>query len=147
MKCKAMVMAGVLLFAVSLALAGENGKGDGFWTGLQSKLQKPTPTRKSTAVTAVGGVRGAKSGEVADLYWKGQEKRVAVGEDELEKFSLGVETRVKGDNAQARKHFEEFLRDYPQSSLRPEAQQAVERLKAEVVVPAGDQTPATTGGK
>ena len=147
MKCKAMVVAGLLVLAISQAQAGQDGKGDGFWTGLQGKLQKLTPTRKSTAVTAVGGVRGAKSGEVADLYWKGQEKRVQVGEDELEKFNLAVETRVKGDNAQARKHFEDFLRDYPQSSLRPEAQQAVEKLQAEAAVPAGDQTPATRGGK
>jgi TolA-binding protein len=146
MKCKAIVVAGLLL-AVSLAQAGEDGKGGGFWTGLQSKLQKLTPTRKSTAVTAVGGVRGAKSGEVADLYWKGEEKRVEVGEDELEKFNLAMETRVKGDSALARKHFEEFLRDFPQSSLRPEAQQAVEKLKAEGATPAGEQAPAAAGSK
>ncbi len=124
-----------LLLAVSVARAGVDDK-DGFWGGLQAKLQKLAPTRKSTAVTAVGGVRGAKNGEVADLYWKGEEKRIVVGEDELEKFNLALESKGKGDNALARKHFEEFLRDFPKSSLRAEAQQAVERLKSEEAAPA-----------
>jgi TolA-binding protein len=129
-----------LLLAVSVAQAGQDGKSDGFWSSLMNKLQKVTPTRKSTATTAVGGVRGAKSDEANDMYWKGKEKGVEIGEDELEKFKLAVETKSKGDNALALKHFEEFLRDYPKSSLRAECQEAVDRLKA-------DASPAGAAGK
>jgi hypothetical protein len=130
MKRTIFAVSGVIL-AVSVALAGQDGKGDGFWSALRSKLEKVTPTRKSTATTAVGGVRGAKNDEAADIYWKGKDKRVEVGEDELEKFNLAVECRIKGENGLALKHFEEFLRDYPRSSLRAEGLQAVEKLKVE----------------
>jgi TolA-binding protein len=135
MRNKALVVLALLL-AVSVARAGQDGKDDGFWSGLLTKLQKLAPTRKSTAVTAVGGVRGAKNDEVADIYWKGREKSVEVGEDELEKFNVALESRKKGDNALALRHFEEFLRDYPHSSMGPEAQQAVERIKSAVGAPA-----------
>lgn len=121
---------GVML-VVTVGLAGQDGKGDGFWSALKSKLEKITPTRKSTATTAVGGVRGAKNDEAADIYWKGKNKRAEVGEDELDKFNLAVECGLKGENKLAQKHFEEFLQDYPNSSLRPEGLKAVERLKAQ----------------
>lgn len=123
-------VSGVMLI-VSVVLAGQDGKGEGFWNALRSKLEKVTPTRKSTATTAVGGVRGAKNDEAVDIYWKGKNNRAEIGEDELEKFNLAVECRLKGDNKLAQKHFEEFLQDYPNSSLRTEGLQAVEKLKAE----------------
>jgi hypothetical protein len=123
-------VSGVMLI-VSVVLAGQDGKGDGFWSALRSKLEKVTPTRKSTATTAVGGVRGAKNDEAVDIYWKGKNKRAEIGEDELEKFNLAVECRLKGENKLAQKHFEEFLHDYPNSTLRPEGLQAIEKLKEE----------------
>jgi TolA-binding protein len=123
-------MAGVLLglfMAVSTVQAAE---GEGFWGSLASKLHKLAPTRKSTATTAVGGVRGTK-GEGDDIYWKGREKSVEIGEDELEKFNQAVESRGKGDTELALKQFDEFLRYFPKSTLRADAQQAVELIRAE----------------
>ena len=116
-----------LLLAVSTARAAE---GDAFWNSLASKLHKLAPTRKSTATTAVGGVRGTK-GDGSEIYWKGKETGVEIGEDELERFNQAMESRNKGDKELALRQFDEFLRDFPKSTLRSDAQQAVELLKAD----------------
>jgi hypothetical protein len=105
---------------------------DVFWDKLQNKLEKLVPAKKASTTTAVGGVRGAKNDEAADVYWKGKDKAVEVNEEEIQKFNLAVECKLKGDNESALKHFEEFLVQYPQSHLRVESLQAVEKLKVDI---------------
>jgi hypothetical protein len=125
----------VLLFATTALGADNNGKngknGEPFWCNLQNKTQKLTPTKKSTAMVAVAGVKGAKN-DGADLYWKGREKRVEIGEDEIHKFNVAVECQINGNPNQALQQFEAFLKEFPKSSLRTEGAQAVEMLKAEL---------------
>lgn len=132
MKKSAMVFCGLLLVA-TMAHGGQTVNKDAFWEKLASSLEKLTPVRKSATTTAVGGVRGAKSDDSADIYWKGKEKPVEMAEEELKKFSNAVDSRMKGDKEQALKQFEELLAAYPQSAFKVEGLQAVDRLKREIV--------------
>jgi TolA-binding protein len=135
------VLAVALLCMITTAYAAEPGsKKDSFWETLQGKLEKLTPTKKVTNTTAVGGVRGAKNDEATDIYWKGKDKPVEIDEEEIHKFNLAVETKFKGNNELALKQFEEFLAEYPQSSLRVEGLQATEKIRMEIA--AASQQPA-----
>jgi hypothetical protein len=55
-----------------------------------------------------------------------------MAQDEMLKFNGAVESKMKGDNEQALKQFEEFLVMYPQSAFRVEGLQAVEKIKQEI---------------
>lgn len=131
MKTRLMLAAGVLCLATAV-YAEQGGKKDVFWDKLQNKLEKLTPAKKAAATTAVGGVRGAKNDDAADIYWKGKDKSVEMNEEEMQKFNLAVESKLKGDNELALKHFEEFLDQYPQSAFRVEGLQAAEKIRMEI---------------
>lgn len=120
------------LLLVLTAAAAHGGEKDGFWDKLQNKLEKVTPAKKASATTAVGGVRGAKNDDATEIYWKGKDKSSEMNEEELHKFNLAVESKVKGDNELAMKQFEEFLAAYPLSPFRVEGLQAVEKIKLEI---------------
>lgn len=132
MKTRIMLVAGLLCLSTA-AYAQQAGKNDEFWNNLQNKLEKIVPTKKGATTTAVGGVRGAKNDDAADIYWKGKEKPAEVSEEEMQVFTRAVESKLKGDNELALKQFEEFLSLYPQSSLRNEGLKAVEKIKVEMV--------------
>jgi hypothetical protein len=129
MKLSIVVFA-LLLFAVT-ALGAQEKKKEPFWNLLQGKVQKLAPRKKNTAPAAVAGIKGSKN-DRADIYWKGKEKKVDIDEDELTKFTLAMEYQEKGDKALALKHFNDFLREYPNSSLHGEGVQAVQLLKTEL---------------
>mgnify|MGYP001073393743 CR=1 FL=1 len=145
MKKRAMIVC-TLLLAATVAHGEEAAKKDAFWEKLASKLEKLAPVKKSATTTAVGGVRGAKSDDSADIYWKGKEKPVEMAEEELQTFNRAVSCRMKGESEQALRQFEEFLAAYPQSAFRVEGVQAVEKLKQEIAaakaLPAGQPAPA-----
>lgn len=124
-----MILACALVLSAALAYGEQK---DGFWDKLQYKLEKVTPAKKGSATTAVGGVRGAKNDEATDVYWKGKDKTSEVNEDEMLKFNLALESKLKGDNELALKQFEEFLSAYPQSTFRVEGLQAVEKIRVEM---------------
>lgn len=128
MKIKIVVFCGMML-AASVVQGAEK---DGFWNRMLNRLEKVTPAKKTSTTTAVGGVRGAKNEDATDIYWKGKDKPLEVPEDELQKFNAGVETKLKGNNEQALKQFEEFLAVYPNSSLRLDGLQAAERIRSEI---------------
>ena len=146
MKNKMVVFCGMML-AASVVQGAEK---DGFWDKMQNRLEKVTPAKKTSATTAVGGVRGAKNDDAADIYWKGKDKPVEAPDEELQKFNAGVEAKLKGDNELALKQFEEFLAAYPNSSLRLDRMQAAERIRNEIaaakrpvkIEPAAPATPA-----
>lgn len=144
MKKRAMIVCSLLL-AATMAHGEQTDKKDAFWEKLANKLEKLTPVKKSSTTTAVGGVRGAKNDDSTDIYWKGKEKPVEMAEEELQKFNSAVECRMKGDNEQALKQFEEFLATYPESAFKVEGLQAVEKLKQEIaaarVAPAVQSAP------
>lgn len=132
MKTKTLLTLGTLLLIFVVANGVQGAGKDGFWDSLQGKLEKVTPAKKSGVTTAVGGVRGAKNESSSDMYWKGKDKSPSVPEEELQKFRTALDTKVKGNNEEALKLFQEFLNAYPQSSLRVEGLQAVEKIKAEM---------------
>lgn len=136
----------ILTLALILAAAVAHGEQkDGFWDKLQYKLEKVTPAKKASSTTAVGGVRGAKNDDAADIYWKGKDKTAEISEEEMKKFNLAIEAKLKGDNELALKQFEEFNAAYPQSSFRVEGLQAIEKIKLEIAAaknPPKVETPA-----
>jgi hypothetical protein len=121
-----------LLFAVAVAHGAQVGKKDAFWDMMQNKLVKVAPVKKQSTQGIPGGVRGAKNDDANDIYWKGKDKTVEMTDEEMQKFSLAMETKLKGDNEQALKLFEEFLVMYPQSSFRLEGMQATEKIRTEI---------------
>lgn len=128
MKKEMVVFCGMML-AASVVQGAEK---DGFWDKMQNRLEKVTPAKKTSTTTAVGGVRGAKNDDAADIYWKGKDKPVEAPEEELQKFNAGVEAKLKGDNELALKQFDEFIATYPNSSLRLDSMQAAERIRNEI---------------
>ncbi|NJD91166.1 MAG: hypothetical protein FIA91_06595 [Geobacter sp.] len=128
MKKEMVVFCGMML-AASVVQGAEK---DGFWDKMQNRLEKVTPAKKTSATTAVGGVRGAKNDDAADIYWKGKDKPVEAPDEELQKFNAGVEAKLKGDNELALKQFDEFIAAYPNSSLRLDSMQAAERIRNEI---------------
>ena len=131
MKTKTILML-IMLLTVVFVCGAQGAEKDTFWDTLKVKLSKITPAKKVDVTTSVAGVRGAKNSSDSDVYWKGKDKSEFVTEEELQKFNLAVDAKVKGNNEQALKQFEEFLNGYPQSPLRLDALQAVEKIKIEL---------------
>ncbi len=142
MKTGIMFVAGLLCMTTAV-YAGQGPKKDSFWDKLQNKFEKLVPAKKGATTTAVGGVRGAKNDDAADIYWKGKDKTVEMSDEEHQKFNLAVESKLKGDNELALKHFEEFLVLYPQSNFRVEGLQAAEKIRTEI---AATKAPARVEG-
>lgn len=147
MKIRTLLMFSALLVFV-MTSGAQGATKDSFWDNLQGKLEKVTPAKKSSVTTAVGGVRAAKNEPASDMYWKGKDKSPSVPEDELQKFKIAVDTKVNGNNEEALKLFQEFLKKYPQSSLRVEGLQAVDKIKAEMAAAkAPAEVPAKAASK
>ncbi len=117
-----------LAFGSQILYADEQGGTLSFWEKLRKKLESFTPEKKSvvTTTTATGGVRGAPMAS-EDLYWKGEvsAQTQTIDADELEAFKKGIAFVDAGDKQQAQAAFSEFIKDYPDSSLRKDADQAL----------------------
>ncbi len=122
----------ISLVLILVAAVAHGEQKDGFWDKLQYKLEKVTPAKKASSTTAVGGVRGAKNDDATDIYWKGKDKSPELNEEELQKFNLAVESKLKGDNESSLKQFNEFLDTYPNSAFRVEGLQAADKIKLEI---------------
>lgn len=123
----------VLLTTAGLATAQDNAS---FWQQLRNKLEGISPQKKGTTTTAVGGVRGAKDNSGASLYWKGEEKPLTVGEEELASFNDASLAAMNGEDAAALAGFQKFLASYPESVLKGDALAAIAQLQpARAVVP------------
>jgi len=112
-----------------LHAADSNDSWSGFWEKLRMKIEQMTPQKKLTTTTAVGGVRGAAV-EVSDVYWKGEAKPQTVDDGELTAFQKAMALVESGQKEQARAAFGEFVKAYPASPLKPDADQAIARLVA-----------------
>jgi TolA-binding protein len=128
----------VLLATAGLATAQDNSS---FWQQLKNKLEGISPQKKGTTTTAVGGVRGAKDNSGASLYWKGEEKPLTVGEDELASFNDASLAAMNGENAAALAGFQKFLASYPESVLKGDALAAIALLQP---APAAEKPAAPT---
>ena len=128
---RAIIVVLVLLLSAGVVCA-EVGKSEKtFWDGLRSKIEKVTPTKKTSVTTAVGGVRGARNEDDSELYWKGKEDVLAVSEGELTAFNEAMQTAIDGDKTRAAELFESFVAQYPMSELRQDSLHALENLKTD----------------
>jgi TolA-binding protein len=122
-----------VLFAVSIGAqpiyaADKTGSIQSFWDMLRSKLESLTPQKKVTATNATGGVRGAAV-ESEDVYWKNEATGQAIDAGELDAFKKAFKLNETGNKEQASTAFSEFIKKYPDSSLRKDADQALALLK------------------
>ena len=106
------------------------------WEKMKTRLESIAPQKKTAATTAVGGVRGAKDQAADSLYWKAEEKvekteeLPSIDETEYARFSEALQAAAGGKHDEATAKFEAFLKDYPQSTLRPDAEEALQTLLA-----------------
>lgn len=123
-----LLMLGMALASQGLYAAEKNDNKPSFWDSLRSKLESLTPQKKVTATTAVGGVRGAAVA-TEDMYWKGASSPQVIDADELEAFMAAMKLNDANDAAQAQSAFAEFIKKYPESTLRKDAEQALSLLQ------------------
>ena len=107
--------------------AAKTEEASSLWDSLRNKIESLTPKKKLVSTTAVGGVRGAQI-ESDDLYWKGESVAQEVNLDELTDFKNALTLYDAGNSERAKNAFGKFVKDYPQSSLFADANQALELL-------------------
>lgn len=113
-----------IAFNPLMLYAGEQGDTMSFWERLRSKLESFTPQKKVTATNATGGVRGAAMAS-DDVYWKNDASAQTIDSDELDAFKKAVALIDAGNKKQAQVAFSEFIKKYPESTLRKDADQAL----------------------
>lgn len=120
----------LLLAVFVLAAQGVHAEGKelSFWEKLRRKVEIFTPQKQLGATTAVGGVRGAPS-DANDIYWKGEAMEQTIDADELAAFKKAMNLAMAGDVPQAQAAFEGFVKAYPNSRLRKDADEALAALK------------------
>lgn len=123
-----LVLVGLTLGAQMLHAGEASGNVQGFWERLRSKIESLAPQKRVTATNATGGVRGA-SVSSEDIYWKGEAFAQAIAADELEAFKAAMKLAESNDVAQAQTAFSAFIKKYPESALRKDAEQAQALLK------------------
>lgn|SRR3989338_2355773 len=123
-----------VLFLLGLALgsqalyAADKGNGSqSFWDKLRVKIESMTPQKKTSVTTATGGVRGAPSSS-EDMYWKNEATGQTAANGELEAFKKAMQLAGSADKAQAKTAFADFIKKYPGSSLRKDADEALALL-------------------
>ena len=121
----------IMLFLLALTLASQGLYADerststqSFWDMLRSKLESFTPKKKVTATNATGGVRGAAVAS-EDVYWKDESTGQTIDAVELDAFKKAVKLIDTGDKTQAKTAFSDFIKKYPDSPLRKDADQAL----------------------
>jgi TolA-binding protein len=123
MKKMIILLLGLLL--TSNALADEERKAEeGLLDTLRKKIEMLMPKKKLQTTTAVGGVRGSKA-DANDLYWKGEKAEEGIDADELAAFDEALSLAEAGEMAAAEKGLKAFVKAYPSSQLREDAEQAL----------------------
>ncbi|OGS96025.1 MAG: hypothetical protein A3H31_04920 [Gallionellales bacterium RIFCSPLOWO2_02_FULL_57_47] len=123
-----LLLLGLALFSQALHAGEKNDKALSFWDRLRGKIESLTPQKQLGATTATGGVRGAFIAS-EDMYWKNDTSGQTIGSDELEVFTRAMKLTDSDDKAQAQAAFAEFIKQYPQSILRKDADQALALLQ------------------
>jgi len=97
----------------------------GLFFKVWEKLKSINPTQKQSAKAAqiyTAGIRGAESTDtLLKPYWKDDLTQDKAFQAELQSFSKAQLKLDKGDLENAVKDFEQFLKQYQSSSLRPNA--------------------------
>lgn len=119
---------GMSLFSQSLLAGEKSANTSSFWDKLRGKVESLTPQKKLSVTTATGGVRGAPAA-TEDMYWKNDASAQTVAADELEAFAKAMKLTDLDDKTQAQAAFSEFVKKFPESSLRKDADQAIVLLQ------------------
>jgi hypothetical protein len=132
----AIVAVCMLMSGAALAADGdqERKQGQGFseWLkNLQQKMGQIVPKKSLSLSTGVAGVRGSKENQQVKLYWKGKKCDDSVAEEELGDFGKCVALASAGDKENAVKELEEFMKQYPDSQLIPDAKKTLDLVKQE----------------
>lgn len=131
------ILALVLVFILSLTFAvavAQERKESGLaaWLkDLQKKIKLIMPQKSLPMETAIAGIRGTKEEQKTKLYWKGKDGDEPVSEAELAEFKSAVDLAEKGEKGTAIKELEEFMAQFPDSALIPDAKKTLDLVKAE----------------
>ena len=98
---------------------------------VQKKIDKIAPKKIQPLSTGVTGIRGTKEDASVKLYWKGKMNDEPVTDTELSAFKKGVDLAVKGERTEAVKELQEFMMQYPDSALIPDAKKTLDLVKKE----------------
>jgi len=127
-----MIMASLCFTVAGAEEPGKKSSGITDWLkNLQHKINMVAPKKSAPAATGVAGVRGAKEDAQVKLYWKGRKGEESVTEEELNEFKQGIDLAAKGDKTSAIKEIEEFMKQYPDSALIPDAKKTLDMVKTE----------------
>jgi TolA-binding protein len=127
-KLTMLLLLGLALGSQVLHAAEKNDDTMSFWEKLRSKIESFTPQRRVTSTNATGGVRGAPESS-EDVYWKNEATAKTMAADELEAFKNAMKLTASDDKAPAKTAFSEFIKKYPDSPLRKDADQALVLLQ------------------
>ena len=127
-KLTLLFLLGISLGSQALYAAESSNKTMSFWDRLRAKIESFTPQKKSSVTTATGGVRGAQIAS-DDVYWKNEASSETIAAEELEAFAKAVKLTDTNDT-QAQNAFSEFIKKYPDSTLRKDADQALAQLQS-----------------
>jgi TolA-binding protein len=133
-KMVALTMIAGLCCTVALAQEQEKKVGPTIseWLkGLQQKIAQIVPKKSAPQSTIVAGVRGSKENPATQLYWKGKKGDEPVTEEELLDFKKGIDLAAAGERTEATKVLQEFMKQYPDSALIPDAKKTLDLVKAE----------------
>jgi len=98
--------------------------------GLEKKLEQIVPSKSVPLSTVVVGARSANEDSQPKLYWKGKKVDEVVTEEEFAKFKAAIAAVEKGDSTGAIKDLAEFMKQYPDSALIPDAKKTFDLVKA-----------------
>jgi len=134
MKKGLLAMLSVLMLCSVAAFAGEKPAADPGLTGwlqeLRKKIETVMPRKTLPVSTGVAGVRGAKEDNRTDkLYWKGKKGDEVVTEEEMQEFRDALQFAEKNERNDAIKELEEFMKQYPDSALVPDAKKTLDLLR------------------
>jgi TolA-binding protein len=121
----------LVLCSATVVLAQEKSESalSAWIKSIQQKIDQIVPKKSLALTTGVAGTRGAKEEGATKLYWKGKKGEEAVTVEELKTFKLGVDLAAKGDKDGSVKELEDFMKQYPDSALVPDAKKTLDLVK------------------
>ena len=126
-KLTMLFLLGLVLGSQALYAAEKGDSSKSFWEKLRTKIEAMAPQKKMTVTTAAGGVRGAPV-STNDMYWKNEATGQTIPDEELAEFKKAMTLAGSDDKTQAQAAFSDFIKKYPESSLRKDADQALALL-------------------